>query len=187
MRKFVSLVLYTALMLGANVSLANEADTLRDLRQGDMKKLIVHSAPKEKPQVAFETEDGGTATLADYRGKYVLVNFWATWCAPCRAEMPALDALQGTYGGEDFEVVTIAAGRNPVPAMKKFFADAGVENLPLHRDPKQQLSRAMGVIGLPLSVLMDREGREIGRMIGDADWNGEDAHVLIEALIKSAN
>ena len=183
MLKVVSIVLYTALMLGANVTLAADLSDLEALRQGDMKKMSFHSTPKEISQEAFLTEAGDEATLADYHGKYVLVNFWATWCAPCRAEMPALDALQQAYGGEDFEVVTIATGRNPPPAMKKFFAQAGVTNLPLHRDPKQKLARGMAVMGLPVSVLLDPEGREIGRLMGDADWNGEDAHALIEALI----
>ncbi|MDX1781211.1 MAG: TlpA disulfide reductase family protein [Thalassovita sp.] len=183
MRKVVSIVLYTALMLGANVSLAADLADLEALRQGDMKKMSFHSVAKEVSQAAFLTEAGDEATLADYRDKYVLVNFWATWCAPCRAEMPALDALQQAYGGESFEVVTIATGRNPPPAMKKFFADAGVSNLPLHRDPKQKLARGMAVMGLPVSVLLNPEGREIGRLMGDADWNSEDAHALIEALI----
>lgn len=183
MRKIVSMVLYTALMLGANGAIAAEGAALEALRQGDMKKLNLHSAPKEVSATPFLTETGDETTLGDYRGKYLLVNFWATWCAPCRAEMPALDALQASYGGADFEVVTIATGRNPPPAMKKFFADAGVKNLPLNRDPKQALARGMAVMGLPVSVLIDPEGREIGRLMGDADWNGEDARALIEVLI----
>jgi thiol-disulfide isomerase/thioredoxin len=183
MRKFVATTLYTALMLGANGAAAADMEALREMREGDMKKLILHDAAKDLKSDAFETVEGASVALADYRGKYVLVNFWATWCAPCRAEMPALDALNAEFGGDAFEVVTIATGRNPVPSMKKFFANAGIETLPLHRDPKQKLARNMAVIGLPLSVLIDPEGREIGRLIGDAEWHDDNARLLISTLI----
>ena len=183
MRKIVATVLYTALMLGANGAAATDLDGLREMRAGDMRKLIVHTEPKGLKGQDFVTIDDAPVSLADYEGKYVLVNFWATWCAPCRAEMPALDALNTEFGGDDFEVITIATGRNPIPAMKKFFAEVDIQTLPLHRDPKQQLARQMGVIGLPLTVLLDREGREIGRLIGDAEWHHDDARALVTTLI----
>jgi len=126
-----------------------------------MKKLMFHSAPKPAPQVEFEREDGSTATLADYQGQHIVLNFWATWCAPCRVEMPMLSNLQAEMGGEDFAVVTIATGRNPPPAMKAFFDEIGVDNLPLHRDDSQRVARAMGVLGLPVTIILDRDGQEI--------------------------
>lgn len=183
MRKILSYVLYTALMVGANTATADFAE-LEALRAGDMKKLVLHSSPKELPVLVFTDADGSESQLSDYAGKYILLNFWATWCAPCRAEMPALDRLNRDLGGEKFEVVTIATGRNPVPAMKKFFAQIGVETLPLHRDPKQLMARRMAVLGLPVSIFLDPEGREIGRLIGDADWAGEQAHAFVSALIQ---
>nr|WP_309503140.1 TlpA disulfide reductase family protein [uncultured Roseovarius sp.] len=149
---------------------------------GDMKKLQFHTAAKPVSTLAFTTDAGGEATLADYKGKYVLLNFWATWCAPCRKEMPMLSELQAEYGGENFEVLTLATGRNAVPAMKAFFAEIGVDNLPLHRDPKQQLAREMGVLGLPITVILDPEGREIARMQGDAEWDSASAKAMIAAL-----
>ena len=163
--------------------LEHEPAEMQALLDGSMKKLTFHSAAKPVPEAIFLTEEGGEATLADYQGKYLLVNFWATWCAPCRKEMPMLAALQSEYGGENFEVLTIATGRNPPPAMKAFFAEIGVDNLPLHRDPKQVVARAMGVAGLPVSVLIDPEGREIARMLGDAEWDSPSARAMIEALI----
>ncbi|MGR3462999.1 MAG: TlpA family protein disulfide reductase [Roseovarius sp.] len=183
MKRLLGIVLYMGLALGANAAMADTA-ALEALREGDMKKLIFHSAPKPAPQVEFEREDGSTATLADYRGKYVVVNFWATWCAPCRVEMPMLSNLQAEMGGEDFEVVTIATGRNPPPAMKAFFDEIGVDNLPLHRDPKSALARQMGVFGLPLTVILGPEGREIARLQGDATWDSESAKAIIAALIE---
>ena len=158
-------------------------DEIAALREGTMKKLVFHDSPKPAGDADYVTEDGGSASLSDHAGRYVLLNFWATWCAPCRKEMPGLDALQKEFGGEDFEVLTIATGRNPEGAMKKFFADVGVTSLPLHRDPKQKLARQMGVLGLPVTVLLDRDGQEIARMTGDAEWNGESGKAIIRALV----
>jgi len=156
---------------------------LMDLRAGDMKKLNFHAQPKPVSTRAFESESGTAMTLADYKGKYILLNFWATWCAPCRKEMPMLSELQAALGGDDFAVVTIATGRNPPPAMKKFFADIGVDNLPLHRDAKSLLGKEMGVFGLPTTLILDPEGYEIARLQGDAKWNSASAKAIISALI----
>lgn len=182
MHRIYRIVLYTALALGANGSVAGDA-ALEALRVGDMKKMNLLSEAKPVPDTAFIAEDGSDLTLAAYKGKLVLVNFWATWCAPCREEMPSLAALQAEFGGDDFQVVTIATGRNPPPAMKKFFEEAGVTNLPLHRDPKQALARQMAVLGLPVSVFLNAEGQEIGRLLGDADWHSDAARALIAALL----
>jgi len=167
---------------GDGAGAANHAG-LRGLLKDDMQKLVFHDTPRPVSETAFEAEGGGTGTLGDYAGKIALVNFWATWCAPCRKEMPMLAELQTELGGEDFEVVTIATGRNPLPAMQDFFAEIGVDNLPLHRDPKQQLAREMGVVGLPVTVILDREGREIARMLGDAHWSSESAKAMLRKLI----
>ncbi|MEZ5675248.1 Thiol-disulfide isomerase or thioredoxin [Thalassovita litoralis] len=182
MHRIYRIVLYTALALGANASIAGDT-ALEALRVDDMKKLNLHSAPQAVPDIAFVSADGTDMTLADYKGKLVLVNFWATWCAPCRKEMPALSALQAEFGGDDFEVVTIATGRNPPPAMAKFFDQIGVTNLPLHRDPKSALARQMAVLGLPVSVILNADGQEIGRLMGDADWHSDSARALIAALL----
>ncbi len=163
-------------------SLANVSE-LEGLRDGTMKKLVFHASPKPAGKASYTTADGGSATLKDHAGRYVLLNFWATWCAPCRKEMPALEALQQEFGGEDFEVLTIATGRNPPGAMKKFFDEIGVKNLPLHRDPKQELARQMGVLGLPVSVILDPQGFEIARMTGDAEWHSDSAKAIIRALL----
>ena len=94
-----------------------------------------------------------------------------------------LSELQSELGGEDFDVVTIATGRNPPPAMKSFFDEIGVSNLPLHRDPNMKISREMGILGLPITVILNRDGQEIARMQGDAHWNSDSAKAIIKALI----
>jgi len=176
-------VLYTCLALGANTALAADLAALEEMREGDMRKLVFHSEPRNVPDVAFLDEAEADMDLSDLEGKYALVNFWATWCAPCREEMPSLSALQAEFGGASFEVVTIATGRNPIGQMRRFFQEVGVENLPLYRDPRQQLARQMAVLALPITVLLAPDGTEIARLTGDADWASEEAFALFAALL----
>ena len=122
---------------------------------------------------------------SEYAGKHVVLNFWATWCAPCRHEMPHLSELQAELGGDSFEVVTVATGVNQRPAMERFLAEIGVDNLPKHTDGNSALARDMGVIGLPVTLILDPEGQEIARLIGDADWASDNAKDILTALIES--
>lgn len=180
MRIVKSAVLYTALVLVANVAIAGSA--LVDLREGDMMKLAVHAEPMATSDVAF-TGPEGTVTLADFKGRVVMVNFWATWCAPCREEMPSIAALGEMFDEADFAVMAVATGRNPAPAIEKFLSEIGLEDLPVYLDPKQQLARGMGVMGLPVTILIDREGREVARLVGGAEWDSESARAIVAALI----
>ena len=148
-----------------------------------MKKLVFASEAKDVSQAVFTTPDGIEHTLSDWQGKYVLVNFWATWCAPCRKEMPSLDALQEEFGGDAFEVVTIATGRNAIPAIERFFEEVEVTHLPILLDPKQKLARDMAVLGLPISVILNPEGHEIARLRGDAEWYSDSARAIVGAMI----
>lgn len=184
MRKITSALLYLSLATLANSAVADSAD-IADLREGDMRKLAIHSEPMPSSDVPFVGGDGSEMTLAAYEGKHIVLNFWATWCAPCRAEMPHLAELQDAFEGENFEVVTIATGRNPRPAMEAFFTEIGVDNLPLHTDARQNLARSMGVLGLPVTVILDPEGNEIARLQGDADWKSDSAKAIIAALIET--
>ncbi|WP_235924179.1 TlpA family protein disulfide reductase [Pseudoroseicyclus tamaricis] len=158
------------------------AEVTEDLLTGDMRKFVAEE--RAVSDVAFTGPDGAEETLSDYEGQVVLVNFWATWCAPCREEMPTLAALQEEMGGEDFTVLTIATGRNPQPAIEGFFEEIGVEGLPVALDPQQQLARDMAVLGLPITILVDAKGREVGRLIGGADWNSPEAQALIASVME---
>ncbi|MBY5933824.1 TlpA family protein disulfide reductase [Tateyamaria omphalii] len=183
MKKLVTAALYMALSVGAIPALA-DTSAAEALREGDMKKLIFHSTPEAVSNQSFDLADGaGQGSLADYEGKHILVNFWATWCAPCRHEMPMLSELQTEFGGDDFEVVTIATGRNNPAAIVKFLNEINATNLPRHQDPKQKLAAQMGVFGLPITVIIDPEGREIARLRGDADWSSDSAKAIIATLI----
>lgn len=186
MRRVHFLLLYMALALGANTAMAELAD-VADLRDGDMKKLTLHEEPKPVSEIAFTTPDGGSMTLADLQGGYVLLNFWATWCAPCREEMPTLAALQEEFGGDSFQVVTLATGRNSPQGIQKFFSENNISNLPQYRDEKQAVARDMGILGLPITVLIDPEGQEVARLIGDADWHSDSARAIIGALVSGGS
>jgi thiol-disulfide isomerase/thioredoxin len=185
MKALLVAVLYAGFALGANPVLAGgyDPDALKATRSGEMRKLAVLATPNDMNPTRFVTVDGTELDFTAFRGKTVLLNFWATWCAPCRIEMPTLDALQADLGGEDFEVVIIATGRNPIPAIKSFFKETGIENLTIYRDPGQALARNMGVFGLPTTMILDTEGREVARMRGDADWFSEDAVRVLKAVI----
>ncbi|TMV88112.1 TlpA family protein disulfide reductase [Thioclava sp. BHET1] len=176
------LVLYTALALGANVAQAADLDALK---QGEMASLVTYSKPLPVPPFTFTDDKGGKHSLEDYKGKVVLVNFWATWCPPCREEMPDLNALEKKLGGDKFAVVTIATGGSNSPAkVDKFFDSEKIDALPRYYDPASFAARAMGVLGLPVSVLIDENGHEIGRMIGGAVWSSPDAIHLFKTLIE---
>ena len=150
-----------------------------------MKKLQFHSELREVSQAQFLLPDGaGKASLADYQGKYILLNFWATWCPPCRKEMPDLSKIEAELGGDHFQVLTVATGRNSPAAIAEFFESVGITNLPQIRDPKQALARSMAVLGLPITVILNPEGQEIARLRGDAEWNSPSARAIISALIK---
>ncbi len=173
--KALAAALYLALVTGANAQGGLAGVPL----EGDMRKLSVHQSSREVPDIAMTTPDGRTVTLDDFAGRPVILNFWATWCAPCREEMPALDAVAAE--GE-VAVVTLATGRNTIDGIERFFAEEGIEELPILLDPSQEAARAMLVLGLPVTVLIDAGGREVARLTGGADWADADAATVLEAL-----
>ena len=180
---FVKSALITLTLAALANAAAADPTAWREMRTGDMRKLAIHDAPLAGSDVSFLSETGEEMTLAQFEGQHVVLNFWATWCAPCRVEMPHLSALQEEMGSEDFSVVTIATGRNPREGMEAFFAEIGVDNLPLHTDPRQELARSLGVLGLPVTLILDPEGREIARLQGEADWSAEAATTLLAEIM----
>lgn len=177
-----SLVLYTALALGANAAAADTA-ALEALREGGMKKLSFHAEPRAVPDTALVDQTDAPRSLAEHRGKWVVLNFWATWCPPCRVEMPSLDRLNAEFGGERFAVVTVATGRNSPQGIDRLFAELGIASLPKWRDADSGLARQMGVMGLPVTVILNPEGQEVARMQGDAEWDSDSAKAIVAALM----
>lgn len=151
---------------------APSADGLERLRYAEPRPAV--------PDLAFLDADGRMVELADFRGRVVLLNLWATWCAPCVKEMPALDRLEATMGGADFAVVALSLDRGGAELVRPFFEDRRLRALPIYLDPQGAAMSALGLKGLPTSVLIDREGREIARLDGPAEWDGPRALRLIE-------
>ena len=133
--------------------------------------FVVHESPRPLPEIQFENGQGEAMSLADFRGKVVLLNIWATWCAPCRREMPTLDRLQAELGSPDFEVVALSIDRKGLPAVQAFYAELGLETLAIYVDETGAAQRALSVFGLPTTLLLDRDGNEIGRLLGPAEWD----------------
>jgi thiol-disulfide isomerase/thioredoxin len=154
------------------------------LSQGHMAAFVFKKEPEALPEARFQDANGVEKTLADWRGKVVLLNLWATWCAPCRKEMPALDRLQKELGSPKFEVVAISIDRTGLAGARKFLDETEVKNLAVYADPTTRLSSVLKAIGLPSTVLLDSEGREIGRLVGPAEWDSEDAKRLIRSVLK---
>ncbi|QND50748.1 TlpA family protein disulfide reductase [Phyllobacterium sp. 628] len=143
--------------------------------------------PQSMSSLSFTGPDGKPVRLADFKGKTILVNLWATWCAPCREEMPALDALQAKKGGDNFQVVTINIDTGDDQKPKAFLGDIGVKSLALYRDPTMgvfnELKRKNLAFGLPVTMIVDKEGCQIAAMNGPAPWESDDAFRLIDAAI----
>jgi len=154
------------------------------LSQGQMAAFVFRAARADLPEVKFEDATGKERTLADWKGKVVLLNLWATWCLPCRKEMPALDRLQQELGSEAFEVVALSVDRAGLGGARKFLDEAKVGKLALYADPSARMGSTLRTTGLPATLLIDREGREIGRLLGPAQWDGEDARRLIRWALK---
>jgi thiol-disulfide isomerase/thioredoxin len=157
---------------------------LNALSQGQMAAFVFKKAPEALPEARFKDASGADRTLADWRGKVVLLNLWATWCAPCRKEMPALDRLQADLGSDKFEVVAISIDRTGLKGARKFLDETKVERLALYADPTTRLTSSLGLAGLPATLLIDANGREVGRLLGPAEWDGEDAKRLIRSVLK---
>lgn len=142
--------------------------------------------PRELPLISFQNETGKTVGLADFRGRVVLLNIWATWCPPCREEMPSLDRLNAKRGGPTFEVVALSIDRDSA-LVKPFYQEFGVQTLRGYFDPTSQVSNMLRAPGVPTTLLIDQEGREIGRTLGPAAWDSPQVEAMIDAALLSSS
>ena len=146
--------------------------------------FVARKEPETLPEIKFQDADGHERSLAEWRGKVVLLNLWATWCLPCRKEMPALDRLQSMLGSDQFQVVAVSVDRTGLPGAKKFLEETKTSNLSVYADPTARLASTLRAAGLPATLLIDKQGREIGRLLGPAEWDGEAAKQLIQAAMR---
>jgi thiol-disulfide isomerase/thioredoxin len=160
------------------------------LEIGDIAAMTPPAESRPMPALAFEGPDGKPVSLAAFRGRTILLNLWATWCVPCRAEMPALDKLQAQFGDKPFEVVTVNIDTTRLEKVKSFLGEVGVAHLAYYADPKAEifytLKQAGRVTGLPTSYLIGSDGCEIGTLAGPANWTSDDALSLIKGAIAAA-
>jgi thiol-disulfide isomerase/thioredoxin len=163
------------------------AQRVAPLARGEVAALSVAREPQPLPELAFADASGVRKTLADWRGRVVLLNLWATWCVPCRQEMPALDALEAKLGGPDFQVVAVNIDTRDPEKPKAWLQSAGIKRLGYFADREakifQDLKAAGKAFGMPTTVLIDRTGCEIGSLAGPAEWASEDAVKLVEAAL----
>jgi thiol-disulfide isomerase/thioredoxin len=163
------------------------ASKIAPLAHGEVAALTMATAPLRLPDLAFEDANGQPKKLSDWHGRTVLVNLWATWCVPCRKEMPALQDLQTKLGGPNFEVVAVNIDTRDPDKPKKFLKDANLTRLDFFSDEKakvfQDLKSVGRALGMPTSVLVDGQGCEIATIAGPAEWGSDDAVKLIQAAI----
>jgi thiol-disulfide isomerase/thioredoxin len=163
------------------------AAQIAPLVRGEVAALAVAQTGFQVPELAFKDSAGHDHTLKDWRGRTVLLNLWATWCVPCRREMPTLDALQGKLGGPNFEVVAVNIDTRDPEKPLKFLKDVDVKQLAYYSDQSahvfEDLKTAGKAFGMPTTVLVDRSGCEIGTMAGPAEWSSDDGVKLVNAAI----
>jgi thiol-disulfide isomerase/thioredoxin len=163
------------------------ADKLKPLAKGELAAVGVGDAPKPPPEIAFNGPDGRAMSLASFRGKTVLVNLWATWCVPCRQEMPALDKLQAELGGPDFEVVAINVDTRNPDRPRAWLQENGIGHLAYYADPAgkllQTLQKTGHVVGLPTTFLIHASGCEVALLKGPAEWASPEAFTFLRAAL----
>lgn len=171
--------------------LATAQFAARSARAGDLSQLVtgtmanfnLPAEPLPVPAIKFRDDGGLERSLAMVAGKVLLINFWATWCGPCRREMPDLDQLQARLGGPEFTVLAISSDRKGMAVVQEFYRKYKILHLGAYNDSSSKAQQAFRAFGLPTSVLLDSRGREIGRLVGPAEWSSDEALALIKAAI----
>lgn len=183
--KITAILIYATLFFYANNSFSHEEENPSMLKQyltEDLKNLIIHTVPK--PIKGIELIKLGSVPEVVQLGKnqVTVLNFWATWCAPCREEMPSLNELTTSIGAENFSVIVIATGRNSDKSINDFFSTHKLSNLHSYKDPKAKAASALNILGLPTTIIVDQHSNEVARLIGGANWNSQPAIELINYL-----
>ena len=173
-------------MLYANLSFAHEREDLEELRanlSGDLQKIRINKSPREIQEFNVINTNDVSKTINFKDSKVKLINFWATWCAPCREEMPSLNKLVSSVKSDDFSIIVIAVGRNSNAAIKDFFIRHELTNLESYKDPKGKITSKLNVFGLPTTVIIDQHSNELARLVGSADWNSKEAIEFINQIL----
>lgn len=180
-------LLYGAGALADNTSPSMLSDAqraaLEKLVPEDMENFVIHAEPRPFRDQTFLSPEGETIDLRTFEGGLTLVNFWATWCPPCRAELPGMDRLAGEMGDEGLTLVAVSIDRGGLKKANGFWKKAGFEHIETYADPKSDLALQMGVRGIPVTAILGPDAREIGRLIGDAEWDSDEAKAMLRFLL----
>ena len=168
-------LLAAAMIVATGSQLADAQDVL--------KNFVVHETAKPVPAINFEDGEGQRRALTEFGGKVLVLNIWATWCVPCRREMPALDRLQAALGGADFAVVPLSIDRGGIDTITKFYAEIGIRHLPIYVDVSGKAVRDLGAVGLPTTLVLDRATQEVARIIGPAEWDAPEVAEFLKPII----
>ena len=167
------------------VAESNYKDKTKDIIEGELRKFIFSDGTKTLPNPVVLDMDENVVEIGS-NDNILVINFWATWCAPCKKEMPSLNNLAENMKYDDVRIITVASGRNSKEAIESFFSDNDLVNLNKFRDPRGKIAMSYGVTALPTTVVIDPSGKEIGRIIGDIDWNTENIRAFFRNLLKTS-
>lgn len=171
---------------GACARSLDAARSIEPLVHGEVAALVPAANPRDLTAIAFDDADGHKTTVGSFAGRTVLLNLWATWCVPCRTEMPALDRLQAQLGSKSFGVVPVDVDQLRLEKARTFFKESGVTSLPYYSDKSADILRALGSAGLPTTVLIGTDGCEVATIAGPAQWDSAEAKALIERAAKAS-
>jgi thiol-disulfide isomerase/thioredoxin len=177
--RFLFMPVLAILLFGA-------VDALSAAAAAAPRSFSMHPAPRSLPAVAFQDGTGQRMQLANFKGKVIVLNLWATWCAPCRREMPTLDRLQAKLGGPKFQVVALSADMGGPAAVRDFFRHVGARHLSVYVDPSMEALNRLKAPVLPTTLLLDAAGREIGRLTGPTEWDSPEMVRFLRRLIEPA-
>ena len=178
-------VLGIAAVLALHAAPANAAGIAPELLTGWMENFTLSDPARPAPEIVLVDPDGVEYGVEEFHGRVIVLNFFATWCAPCRREMPSLDRLAARLGGDEFAVVGVSQDRKGAEVYKPFLDELEVTHFETFADPRLRTSRTLRVLGLPATIVLDRQGREIGRMVGPAEWDSDEAVALLRYLIEN--
>ncbi len=167
------------------VAESNYEGNTKDIIEGELRKFIFSDGTKTLPNPVVLDMDENVVEIGS-NDDILVINFWATWCAPCKKEMPSLNNLAENMKYDDVRIITVASGRNSKEAIESFFSDNDLVNLNKFRDPRGKIAMSYGVTALPTTVVIDPSGKEIGRIIGDIDWNTENIRAFFRNLLKTS-
>jgi thiol-disulfide isomerase/thioredoxin len=173
-------------LVGTMMAVLQEATRSRDATHLRPPRLSMLAEPRPLPPLDIRDADGKTVPLEHFRGKVVLLNVWATWCGPCRVEMPTLDRLQARLGGPGFEVIALSTDVGGAQAVREFYDSLKITRLAIYVEGEGNVLTALGAPGMPTTLVVDAQGREVGRYLGGADWEAPEVENLIRSLVAQA-